>query len=142
MGTWRVIEDVALADCALEVDGHDLPDLFETAAEALAQIMVDPSTVPLVTKRAIALEAETLDLLLYDWISELIFLKDRDRDVFPRCRVAIEGDGPVRLKARVSGGPIDPALSALRADAKAVTFHRFGVERCHGAWRARFVIDI
>jgi SHS2 domain-containing protein len=142
MGQWRLIEDVALADCAMEVDGRDLADLFETAAAALTGIMIDPTTVVPTVDRAIALEADALDLLLYDWLSELIFLKDRDRQVFPRCRVEIAGDGPLRLNARVGGGPIDVRRCALRADPKAVTFHRLSVERRDGAWCARFVIDI
>ena len=142
MGQWRFIEDVALADCAMEVDGRDLPDLFETAAAALAGIMVDPTTLALSVDRAIALDGDALDLLLFDWLSELIFLKDRDREVFPRCRVEIAGDGPFRLRARACGGPIDVERCALRGDAKAVTFHRLHVERRAGACRARFVIDI
>ncbi len=35
MGTYRFVEDVAIADCAIEVDGRDLDDLFETAAHRL-----------------------------------------------------------------------------------------------------------
>ena len=142
MGQWRLLEDIALADCALEVDGRDLPDLFETAAAALARIMVDATALPLTVDRAIALEGETLDLLLYDWISELIFLKDRDREVFPRSEVDVEGGGPFRLRARVWGCPIDPDRSALGADPKAVTFHRLSVETHDGGWRARLVIDV
>jgi SHS2 domain-containing protein len=126
----------------MEVDGRDLPDLFETAAAALAEIMVDPTTVALTLERAISLEADALDLLLYDWLSELVFLKDRDCEVFPRCRVEIAGDGPFRLNARLCGGPIDVERCALRIDPKAVTFHRLSVERREGAWCARFVIDV
>lgn len=73
---------MALADCAVDLEGRDLDDLFETAAAALAQLMVDPATVAVTIDRAVALEAPGLDLLLYDWMSELIFLKDRDRQVF------------------------------------------------------------
>ena len=142
MGRWRFVEEVALADCALDVEGRDLDDLFETAAAALAQLMVDPATVALTVDRTIALEAGALDLLLYDWLSELIFLKDRDREVFPRCQVRVGGTGPFSLRARVEGGIIDPERTALGADAKAVTFHQFALEPVEGGWRARLVIDI
>ncbi|MBI5628013.1 MAG: archease, partial [Candidatus Rokubacteria bacterium] len=37
---------------------------------------------------------------------------------------------------------IDPERTALRADPKAVTFHRVAVEETGTGWRARVVIDI
>jgi SHS2 domain-containing protein len=136
------LENVALADCALEVEGRDLNDLFETAAGALTELMVDPATVETSVERRIALSAEGLDLLFYDWLSELIYRKDRDREVFPQVRVRVSGDGPFSLEADVQGGVIDRARTALRADPKAVTFHRFEVTAVDGGWRARLVIDI
>jgi protein archease len=142
MGRFTFVEDVALADCAVDVEGRDIGDLFETAAAALARLMVDPATVASTEDRTIALEAAQLDLLLYDWISELIFLKDRDRTVFPCCHVSIAGHGPFHLTARVRGGVIDPERTALGADPKALTFHQFSLEPDDGGWRARLVIDI
>jgi len=142
VGRWRFVEDVALADCALDLEGRDLDDLFETAALALAELMVDPATVAVTLARTITLEAAELDLLLYDWISELIFLKDRDRQVFTHCQVRVGGEGPFHLNAQVQGGAIDPERTALRADPKAVTFHQFTLERVESGWHARLVIDI
>jgi SHS2 domain-containing protein len=142
MGRYHFLEGIALADCAMDVEGTDLADLFETAALALADVMVDPATVPKTTRRTIALEATELDLLLYDWLSELIFRKDRDGEVYTRAQVKIDGRGPFRLAAEVEGGVLDPAHVDLRSDPKAVTFHQFALERADGGWRARLVIDI
>lgn len=142
MGRYEVLEDVALADCALEIEGRDLNDLFETAATALAELMVDPATIETTAERRIALSADKVDLLLYDWLSELIYRKDRDREVFPETRVRVGGDGPFSLEADVRGGVIDRSRTALRADPKAVTLHRFAVIAVDGGWRARLVIDI
>jgi hypothetical protein len=38
VGRYRVIEEVALADCAFDLEGDDLNDLFATAARALAEL--------------------------------------------------------------------------------------------------------
>src|SRR6266545_2846175 len=115
---------------------------FETAAAALASVMVDPATLEITIEREITLTAAQLDLLLFDWLSELIFLKDRDRQVFPRAQVEVSGSGPYELRARVHGGVIDLERTALGADPKAVTFHQFALQRVDGGWRARVVIDI
>ena len=142
MGRYEFLEDVALADCAIEIEGHSLDDLFETAAVALAHLMVDPATLTITEERTVRLDAPAVDLLLYDWLSEMIFLKDRDSQIFPRARVRVTGNGPYRLAADVRGGTIDRDRTALGADPKAVTFHQFVVEPVGGGWRARVVIDI
>lgn len=142
MGRWEVLEAVAIADFAVELWGDDLNDLFATAALALAELMVDPRTVARSVERRVTLAAPSLDLLLYDWLSELIFLKDREGLVFPRAEVAVQPGSPCALEARLAGGPIDPARTALRADPKAVTFHQFALEPRNGGWRARVVIDV
>jgi SHS2 domain-containing protein len=142
MGRYVVLEQIALADCALRIEADDLDDLFETGAAALAELMVDPATVARSLERTIDLAAPRLDLLFYDWLAELIFRKDRDREVYPEVRVRVTGREPASLQARVRGGVIDPASTGLRADAKAVTFHRFSVEPAGAGWRAEVVIDI
>jgi SHS2 domain-containing protein len=142
MGCYAFLDDVAVADCALEVEGRDLNDLFETVARAVAEIMVDPTTIRTTMQREIALSAPSLDLLLFDWITELIFLKDSEQLILTRVSVDVSGEVACRLLARAEGGRIDRERTALRADAKAPTFYRFGVERAVSGWRARVVIDI
>lgn len=141
MGSYVFLDAVAVADCALEVEGRDLNDLFETAARALAEVMVDPATVEPTVERALVLTAPALDLLLYDWLSELIFLKDREQLIVTRSQVEVE-ETPPRLTARLAGGRIDFERTVRRADAKAVTLHQFAIEHRDGGWWARLVIDI
>lgn len=43
MGRYQFLEEVAVADCALDVEAPELHDLFETAASALAELMVEPA---------------------------------------------------------------------------------------------------
>lgn len=142
MGRWEVLEHIALADCAMDIHGESLPDLFATAALALADLMVDPATLGRDLERTLDLDAARLDLLLYDWLSELIFLKDAEGAVFPWASVEVAEGSPPRLSARLVGGRIEPERTGLRADAKAVTLHQFVLEREGAGWRARVVIDI
>jgi SHS2 domain-containing protein len=142
MGRYLVLEDVAVADCALEIEGRDLNDLFETVARAVAELMVDPATVATTVRREIALAAPALDFLLFDWIAELIFLKDSEQLILTETSVAVQAEPMCRLVARVAGGLIDREHTMLRSDAKAPTLHRFGVEPTTEGWQARVVIDI
>jgi SHS2 domain-containing protein len=142
VGRYRFLESVAVADCAVEIEGDDLDDLFVTAARTLAEVMVDPATVRTGVERSVELTAPSLDLLLYDWLSELIYMKDSEQLVFPVTEVRVSDGSPSRLTARLAGGAIDRATTELRADPKAVTFHQFALEPCPRGWRARVVIDI
>ena len=141
MGSWNVLDTIALADCAFEIHGRDLDDLFATAARVLAELMVDPATIARDVDQTVRLEARALDLLLHEWMSELILLKDSDRLVFPDAVVSVRAVPPT-LTARVTGGRIDRARTVLRADPKAVTFHHFTLEPRGDGWYARVVIDI
>ena len=141
MGRWEVLETVAIADCALDIEGSDLADLFATAARALAELMADPVTIARTLQRRIVLEAPSVDLLFFDWLNELIALKDSDGAAYPDVEVEVEGGTPYRLRARLAGGPLRGGPVALRSDPKAATFHLFRVEPRDGGWRARVVID-
>lgn len=142
MGQFRYLDEIALADCAVEVSAASVNDLFETAGRALTELMVDPDTVPISLERHITLEAQGLDLLLFDWLSDLIGRKDADGEVFVRARIDVTGAGPYRLDARLEGGPIVRGRTGLRADAKGVTLHQFLIEPLRGGWHARFVVDL
>lgn len=141
MGQWTLLDDVAIADCALEIGGKSLDDLFATAAHALAAVMVDPASVRPRVQRAVTLTARSIDLLLFDWLSELIALKDSEQLVFTRVDPRVTPGSPCRLSATMAGGPIGPD-TIRRADPKAVTLHLFEVAPLDGGWRARVVLDI
>ena len=142
MGSYAVLETMAVADCAFDIDGESLDDLFATAARALAELMVDPATIAPGTRRAVQIEAASIDLLLFDWLTELIFMKDSEQFVTTATDVAVQEGVPCRLRAYCAGGQIQRGRTVLRADPKAVTFHQFTVERRGDGWHARVVIDI
>jgi SHS2 domain-containing protein len=142
VGSFRFIDEIAIADCAVDVTGVTLGDVFETSARALAEVMVDPHSVPLTIERLVTLEAPTPDLLLFEWISELVCRKDEHGEVFPQTHVELEGDGPRRLNARIEGGPIVPGTTSLRADVKGVTLHRLVLEPREEGWHAGFILDL
>ncbi len=139
---YRYLEDVAIADVAFEAWGKDPGELFEAAALATFEVMADLAGVePRVTKE-IELENEEMDRLLYDWLSELVYLKDAEAMLFSRFQVRIEGDGKYRLRAEAMGEEIDQARHRLRADVKAVTYHLFYLKKTEEGYMARVVLDI
>ena len=77
---YRYLEEIGTADIAFEATGHDLPELFRDAADATTNVMIDniEAIQPRET-RQIELSNDKLDMLLFDLLQELIFLKDAER---------------------------------------------------------------
>lgn len=140
--TYRYLEDIATADAAFEVNGSTLEELFMDAAVATFEVMVDTKSVKPRIIREIEMKNETVDGLLFDWLSELVYLKDADSLLFSSFDVNIKKNDAYELKATVSGDNINQEEHALRSDVKAVTFHMFEVKRAEDGWTARVILDI
>ncbi|HMF46793.1 MAG TPA: archease, partial [Candidatus Udaeobacter sp.] len=93
--------------------------------------------------RPIELSNDKLDMLLFDFLQELIFLKDAER-LLLRIRVVQidERDEIYFVKATAEGETLDAERHHQHADVKAVTLHDFSVERTENGWKARVLLDI
>src|SRR5438045_6169631 len=141
---YKYLEDIATADIAFEATGRDLPELFRDAADATTNVMIDNlnSIEPRET-RQIELSNGKLDMLLFDLLQELIFLKDAQRLLLRTADMQItEKDEAYFLKATAMGEQLDAERHHQRADVKAVTLHDFFVEQHEGGWKARVLLDI
>ena len=137
---YRYLPNVALADIAFEADSASLRGLFEASGRALSDIMVDRRTLEPKLTRQLRLEAEDSDRLLYNFLTEIIVLKDVNSLLFKRFHVEMLGDSS--LVASVDGERIDRKRHRLRNDVKAVTMHMFGIRREGKRWKATIVLDI
>jgi len=138
---FRFLPDIALADIAFEAESDSVNGLFESSALAVSDIMVDPETLHSDTTRNVRISSEDLDRLLYDFLTELIIVKDVDSLLFREFEVEVAADQK-SLEAMMKGEPIDRNRHLLRNDIKAVTMHMFGVKREGSRWKATVVLDI
>ena len=141
---YKFLEEIGTADIAFEATGRDLPELFSDAADATMNVMIDNlDAIEPREKRQIELSNDKLDMLLFDFLQELIYFKDAERLLLRVRHAQInEKDEKYFLKAKVSGEPLDAERHHQRADVKAVTLHDFSVEKKDGGWRARVLLDI
>jgi protein archease len=142
---YRFLDDIATADVAFEAWGNNVEDMFIAAAEASMNVMVDElSGIEKIEHRRISLRAEAVDMLLFEFIQELIFFKDAEQLLLRVSRIFIEKESSsLRLQADLYGEVLDPVKHELNADVKAVTLHRFAVEQIPGkGWNATVVLDI
>ena len=139
---YRFLEDIALADLAFEAKGATYDELFQHAAEAVFAALCRLSTVERKVERTIDLTARSVENLLYDFLSEIVYLKDADGLVFSAADVRVKKGVPWSLHAVIWGEPIQPEKHALGSDVKAVTMHMLKVWTQKERYYARVILDI
>ena len=142
MPKYRFLEDVAIADIAYEAYGKDLNDLFENSAFAIFELSANLKTIEAKKKIEIKLENEKIENLLYDFLSEILFLKDSKYMVFKKVKVSIKEQKSFKLKAVLEGDTINPQKQQLENDIKAITMHMFKIEKEKNNYKATVVVDI
>ena len=139
---YRFVEDVSLADVAFEATGKTLEELFESAAIAVTHTMVrDVKSVSQKIKKDFVVKSDKIDMLLFNFLQEIIFYKDAERLLFSKFDIKVNMK-PLEASCTAHGEELDMKRHELVVDVKAVTLHKFGVEQTEDGWRAEVVLDI
>ncbi|MGC3975123.1 MAG: archease [Nitrospira sp.] len=144
-GTFRFLDEIAVADLAFEAEGDSLPALFDAATEALLQSLADPASVAQSWRQTIDMEEPDIETLLFEWLNRLVYLKDAQAVVFHHATLTVQArpdDSAWHLHAELVGAPVDQATQDLRSDIKGVTKHLYAVTRTGNNWKARVVLDV
>ena len=141
---YKFLEEIGTADIAFEATGRNLPELFTAAADATMNVMIDNlDAIESRETREIKLLSDKIDMLLFDFLQELIYFKDAKRLLLRARDTQIDQKGEAYfLKAKVAGEQLDDTRHQQRADVKAVTLHGFSVGKRNGGWKARVLLDI
>jgi len=141
---YRYLDDIATADVAFYAWGRTVEEMFAAAAEATVNVMVeDPEEVEPLLEKTIAVSSDSVEMLLFEFLQEIIFLKDAERLLLRVGAIDIVcRDGACSLEAVARGEEIDAEKHRLGVDVKAVTLHRYRVEPFSGGWEAEVILDI
>ncbi len=136
------------ADVKFRAYGRSLEETFENAGLAMVAAMIDLSAVRAEETWSVEIEAESLENLLYEWLSETLYLFEVELAVFSKFEVTLEeGEGGWRLSGRIGGERVDPKRHFFETEVKAVTLHQFEIRKEEGAggeevWTAQVVLDV
>ena len=143
--TFTFLDDIALADLAFEATADSPTELFDGATSALIESLADPLTIGRSWHHPIDRHAADLSSLLFDWLEEMVYLKDAHGVVFHHASITLDRH-PTQttwhLHGQLVGAPVDPGRQTLRSDVKGVTKHLYEVGEYPGGWRARVVLDV
>src|SRR2546423_14997119 len=115
------------ADLGLRVRAGDLAALFADAGRALFSAIVEDSDAIRPQRSVeIRLPLEETELLLFDWLRELLYQFDAQHLVFGRFDVKLDDNG---LVGRAEGEPFDAERHIPLHKVKAITYHGLRVDK-------------
>jgi len=113
------------ADVMVEASGGSLEECFANAAYALTDQMVDAAQVRPLQTREIAVEGHDHESMLYNFLSELLFVFDVTGLVFSDFNVRFDGGNVICM---AKGEVFDPERHRPKKEIKAITYHMMLVD--------------
>ena len=124
MKTYELIDHTA--DVGIKAYGKTLPEAFESAAKGMFDIITDSSEIENIGQYDIQLQADNLEQLLVDFLSELLYLNSANNIVFGFFKVELD-EKKNKLSAKVFGEKFDISKHKIGTEIKAVTYHMLQV---------------
>jgi len=128
------------ADAGIAVQADTLEELFRASAIGMLDIVLDRGMLECRELRLVPAHADSVDILLVNFLSEILALVQVDR--FAVCEVAVSDINDNTLIAEVLGQRELPADS-VKTEIKLVTYHQLDAHRDDsGKWHARVIFDL
>lgn len=129
------------ADVMFKAYGNDLEELFENSGLALEEAQVSVSEVEEDIEVSFDIENNDLEMLLFNFLQELIYYRDVENLVFSSFKVEFSDDNSF-LKCTCKGEKLDSDKHDLGQNVKAITLHNFSVNKEDGLWKANVLVDV
>jgi SHS2 domain-containing protein len=126
------------ADYLFRCSGSTIEELFTSAATAMFSLMFDERENDSV-KIDINLEAEDYETLLYDFLSELIYLSEVERVVFSGIEIIIHNHS---LEAVARGERFDMKRHGSGTEIKGISRYGTDIKQVEGRFRADIIFDV
>jgi SHS2 domain-containing protein len=128
------------ADIGIVAYGADIKQLFANAALGLFNLMADLDNLKENTKREIEMSAEDAEVLLIEWLNELIYISEVEHIIFKKFEINELSN--TQLKAMCFGEKIKPGQHRLKREIKAATYHMLQLNKKDGSYKVQIIFDI
>lgn len=128
------------ADIGIRGFGKSIDEAFEQAALAMTSVIANPDTIRNNEMVEIACEAPDKELLLVDWLNELVYEMATRNMLFAKYQVRIHNGS---LQGQAWGEKIDILKHKPVVEVKGATYTSLIVKHIDdGNWVAQCVIDV
>ena len=126
------------ADFLFRCSGESIEELFESAAMAMFSLMFDNREKGPVSID-IDLKSPDYETLLYDLLSEVIYLSEVEGAVFSGIDLKISDHS---LKATLSGEKFNTEKHAGGTEIKGISKYEMNIEKIGGAYQVDVIFDV
>ena len=134
---FKIIEHTA--DIGIEAYGKNLEEAFENAAKGMFAIITNNGKIESKIERKVEIPHEgDEELLLVDWLSELLYIHDVENLVFGDFKVKIND----KLVGYAYGEKYDRQKHGYGMQIKAVTYHMLEIKRNKKGVTIKVLFDI
>lgn len=128
------------ADIGIAAYGTDIKEVFCNAALGLFSLMAELDDIKEDVQREVKLSAEDEEVLLIEWLNELIYISDVEHIIFKRFEI----DEPAgnQIRARCFGEEIKPGQHKVKREIKAATYHMLRISKSNGGYEVKVIFDI
>ncbi len=128
------------ADIGFEVNAKNLEKAFELAGKAFFSIITDLERIKTEKTKVFEITSEDEKSLLYDFLDQLVFLKDVENTAFKDFKIVIKKEkGELILKCTAKGQDISQITGS---DIKAVTYSQMEIIETDEHCFLRVVVDV
>ena len=143
MFKYNILTEEVKSDFAFEVLANSLSELFRGAGIAMMQAMINTDSFSSEKSWEFELRSDNLELLLFDFLGEIIYFKDVDGAIFNDFEIKMdEIDKCYKLSCKAEGAIIDYDKHEMLTDVKAVTMHKFALEQREKDWYCHVIVDL
>jgi SHS2 domain-containing protein len=128
------------ADIGIVACGADIKQVFANAALGLFSLMAELDELKEDIQRELELSAEDIEVLLVEWLNELIYIVDVEHIIFRRFE--IDELTANQLRARCFGEKIKLGEHKLKREIKAATYHMLRISKDDGGYKVQVIFDI
>lgn len=131
------------ADAKFRAYGKNLGQAFENAALAMLNVMVETGSVTNSSSVEVELSSPDPDSLLFDWLSEVLFLFEVEEMVFGDVKVneLNIGEDECSLSGTLYGETIDHSIHIFDTEVKAATYNDMKIEKTDDGWMIQATVD-
>ncbi len=135
-----------MADVKFRAFGRTIEECFESAGTALFDVMLDGrlDTVEGRSERTFELSSGSLELLLYEWLSELLYCFEVEGLLFGRFEVECikeDTEGDCTLRCTGFGEQFNDRVHKIGVHVKGITLHEMEIKHAGDVFVAQVVVD-
>lgn len=129
------------ADIKIRASGKDLSQAFSEAARAVTEAIAGKSEIEPKVERKVEVVIHKPQILLHDFLTEVIFLFSTEGLLFSEFDVDIRQSMGYKLSATLRGEEYDESRHSLVKEVKAVTYHDMMIDEGGDSAVVEFICD-